>query len=199
MKCRYPLLGILFLNYFSTTLNADWPQFLGPQRNGIADKSTQIKIPNPTGEFSQLWKISAGDGHAGPVVVDQKVLLHHRYGDEEILEAFDSNTGKSIWKNSHPCRHAGAMIATLGQSQLQLSTTEKSDAYGIGGMLSCTNLNTGENLWNIDTARQFQTAKGFFGRCSSPLVYNGLVMLNLGGRHGGKGAGVAAFDCTQEN
>ena len=126
MKCRYHLLGIIFLNYFSTTLNADWPQFLGPQRNGIADKSTQIKIPNATGEFSQLWKISAGDGHAGPVVVDQKVLLHHRYGDEEILEAFDSNTGKSIWKIVTHADIAAAMIATLGQNQLQPSTTEKS-------------------------------------------------------------------------
>ena len=114
MKCRYHLLGIVFLNYLSTTLNAEWPQFLGPQRNGIADKSTQIKIPNATGEFSQLWKISAGDGHAGPVVVDQKVLLHHRYGDEEILEAFDTNTGKSIWKNSHPCRHSGSYDRNLG-------------------------------------------------------------------------------------
>ena len=196
MKCRYHLLGIVFLNYLSTTLNAEWPQFLGPQRNGIADKSTQIKIPNATGEFSQLWKISAGDGHAGPVVVDQKVLLHHRYGDEEILEAFDSNTGKSIWKNSHPCRHSGSYDRNLGTKSTPTVHDGKVYAYGIGGMLSCTNLNTGENLWNIDTARQFQTAKGFFGRCSSPLVYNGLVMLNLGGRHGGKGAGVAAFDCN---
>lgn len=178
----------------ASTLHADWPQFLGPQRNGIADIANKIRIPADTDEFKQLWKIDVGEGHAGPVVADGKILLQHRIGEEEILEAFDPKTGKSLWKNTHPCDHGRSYDRNLGTKSTPTVHQGKAYTYGIAGMLACTDLGSGKTLWNVDTARQYQSAKGFFGRCSSPLVANGLVLINLGGKHQGQGAGVAAFD-----
>ena len=183
---------LIFLILIKST-HGSWPQFLGPERNGIALSETKIRIPSETEEFVQLWKFKIGEGHAGPVVSDGKVLLHHRIGNEEILVALNSKTGRLLWKSAHPCSHTDNYGKDHGPKSTPTITNGKVYTYGIGGLLACTDLKTGEPLWSVDTVKQYKSAKGFFGRCSSPLVENGLVLINLGGQHAGKGAGVAAF------
>lgn len=172
---------------------ASWPQFLGPDRNGIADEKTTIRIPGETEEFATLWKIKVGAGRAGPVVSGNKVLLHHRIDNEEILDALDVETGKTLWRSSHACTYVDSYGMDPGPKSTPTIIDGKVYTYGIQGLLACTDFETGKNIWKVDTLKQYQSKKGFFGRCSSPLVENGLVLLNLGGRHQGKGAGVAAF------
>jgi outer membrane protein assembly factor BamB len=49
-------------------------------------------------------------------------------------------------------------------------------------------------VWNVDTMRRFNVRKGFFGAAGSPLVENGRVIANIGGKDGVKGAGIVAFN-----
>ena len=51
----------------------------------------------------------------------------------------------------------------------------------------------GELKWTRDLAAEFEAPKGWFGRCCAPLVADDRVLVNVGGRHEGKPAGVAAF------
>ena len=52
----------------------DWPQFLGPRRDG----SYQGKaLPAwPAAGPQQLWQTSVGAGFAGPAVADGKLIRH---------------------------------------------------------------------------------------------------------------------------
>src|SRR5438045_2633303 len=81
---------------------ADWPQFLGPARNGV---STEQLADNWSTPPKVLWKKGIGAGFAGPAVVSNAVILFHRQGDSEILEAFDAQTGASKWKNEGATRY----------------------------------------------------------------------------------------------
>jgi outer membrane protein assembly factor BamB len=64
-------------------------------------------------------------------------------------------------------------------------------------MLTCWDLSTGKQTWQVNTREQYHGDKGFFGMVCSPLVEGDAVILNVGGTRGNKdGAGVAAFDKT---
>ena len=66
--------------------------------------------------------------------------------------------------------------------------------FGAEGMLSAIDLATGKQVWNVDTKRRFNVAKGYFGQAGSPLVEDGRVIANVGGTDGGKSAGIVAFN-----
>jgi outer membrane protein assembly factor BamB len=60
--------------------------------------------------------------------------------------------------------------------------------------LHAIDLATGRKIWNVDTMRRFSVRKGFFGAAGSPLVEDGRVIANVGGKDAGKGAGIVAFN-----
>src|SRR5204862_8026453 len=62
--------------------------------------------------------------------------------------------------------------------------------FGAEGQLHAVSLAKGERVWREDTMKRFGVAKGFFGAAGSPLVEDGRVIANIGG----KGAGIVAFD-----
>ena len=73
---------------------ADWPQFLGPHRNGTASESEPALPEKFTTEPPVTWEKEIGSGFAGPAVADQKVILFHREGDEIVIEALAAADGK---------------------------------------------------------------------------------------------------------
>ena len=66
--------------------------------------------------------------------------------------------------------------------------------FGAEGHLSALDLATGRPIWSEDTMRRFGVRKGFFGAAGSPLVEDGRVIANIGGKTGGKDAGIVAFN-----
>src|SRR4030042_3308532 len=80
-------------------LNAqDWPQFLGPERNGTSPEKGILRSWPETGP-EVLWTADLGPGFGGPVIKDGKAYLLDRddkYGD--YMRCFDMETGKELWK-----------------------------------------------------------------------------------------------------
>src|SRR5262245_18173497 len=92
---------LLFIAIPSLTA-ADWPQFLGPQRDGKAPTGPALLTETPADGFRVVWKRKCGAGFAGPVASEGKVLLFHRVGDENVMEAMEAMSGKPAWKASWP-------------------------------------------------------------------------------------------------
>jgi outer membrane protein assembly factor BamB len=69
----------------------DWPRFLGPHANGISDEAGLLDQWPATGP-KLVWEKSIGTGYGAPSVIGQKLVLHHRIGDEEIVECFATDT-----------------------------------------------------------------------------------------------------------
>jgi outer membrane protein assembly factor BamB len=82
-------------------LAEDWPQFLGPDRNGVYLGYDLAKKWPPAGP-PMVWKKEVGAGFSSPVVAKGRLILFHRIGSKEVVEALDAATGENIWSFEYP-------------------------------------------------------------------------------------------------
>jgi outer membrane protein assembly factor BamB len=173
----------------------DWPQFLGPQRNGVYS-GPGLASSWPAGTPKRVWRRSVGQGLAGPVVAGDRVILFHRVGSEEVVEALDARTGDPRWRFAYATTYRDDFGFDEGPRAVPVVVQGRVYTFGAEGQLHALDLADGKRIWNVDTARRFNVRKGFFGAAGSPLVEDGRVMVNVGGQDGGKDAGIVAFDAA---
>jgi len=181
MKSSFALL--LLLATPSLWAQSDWPQLLGPQRNGVYSGPGR----KPAG---LAWKKPVGAGFAGPVVAQGKLLVFHRQGDKEVLEAWKPEDGSKLWAYSYDTRYRDDFGFDEGPRAVPLVDGDRVYTLGAEGQLHCVSLATGKRVWSEDTHARFKVRKAFFGAASGPVVEGSLVMLNVGGAE----AGIVAFD-----
>jgi outer membrane protein assembly factor BamB len=184
------LIAVMVLSAFSQRCRGgDWPQILGPVRDGEA--SDEPVIPKwPAKGPKQLWSYSVGQGYAGPAVVGSRVLVFHRVGDAERVEAIDAATGKTLWQADFAATYGGGINPDLGPRCVPLIHQDRVYVFGAAGDLHCVSLKDGASLWSRETYQDFKGQEGYFGAGSTPIVAGGKVIVNVGGR----GAGLVAFD-----
>jgi outer membrane protein assembly factor BamB len=168
---------------------SDWPQFLGPTRNGVyagADLAENWPKDGPP----IVWQKSIGQGFSGPVVAEHKLVLFNRVKDEETVECLDAKTGRQLWSFAYPTAYQDDFGFDEGPRATPSIAGGRVYTYGAEGILHCLDFATGKKLWSVDAKKDFGAAKGFFGIACSPLVEGNAVMLNIGGADG---AGIVAF------
>lgn len=138
----------------------------------------------------RLWKQKVGQGFSGPVIAEGKVILFQRIGNEEVVEALAAKTGERIWRRAAPTAYVDDFGFDEGPRGTPCVSGGKVYTFGAEGRLTCLSLADGKKIWELESRAQFHSGKGFFGPACSPLVDNGQVLLQLGGRDG---AGVVAF------
>jgi outer membrane protein assembly factor BamB len=168
---------------------ADWPQFLGPTRDGIYSGPTLAEIWPKEGP-PVVWQRKVGQGFSGPTVSEGKLILFQRVDDSEVVECLDAKSGKVFWKAEYPTAYQDDFGFDPGPRATPTMVEGRVYTFGAEGTLNCWNLDDGRKVWTIDTKKQFGARKGFFGLACSPLVESNAVIVNLGGRDG---AGVVAF------
>ena len=171
-------------------LAGDWPQFLGPNRDGaVTDAGLAPEWPKDGPRV--VWRQAVGAGFAGPVVSGGRLILFHRLADREVVNCFDANTGHEQWKADYPTHYRDDFGFDEGPRGTPTIVSNRVYTYGAEGMLSCWDAGNGRKLWGVDTRAQFHQQKGFFGMVCSPLAEAGAVVINVGGTDG---AGLVAFD-----
>ena len=80
---------------------ADWPQFLGPNRDGVY-RGPALAESWGQGGPRVVWQKAVGPGFSGPVVAQGRVILFHRLGDSEVVESLDARTGTPQWSYKYP-------------------------------------------------------------------------------------------------
>ena len=171
--------------------DADWPQWLGPHRDGRYD-GPAISTDWPDGGPPELWRRRVGEGFAGPAVAGGRLLLFHRVEGREVLEAFDAASGEPLWRHDAPTAYRDDFGFDEGPRAVPVAAAGRVFTFGAQGRLSAVDLETGEPLWEVDTAERFGVRKGFFGAAGSPVVEAGRVIANVGGDN----AGIVAFDAA---
>jgi outer membrane protein assembly factor BamB len=170
----------------------DWPQFLGPTRDGVY-RGPALASAWPAGGPRKVWQKQVGQGFAGPVVAGNRLILFHRSGNEEIVEALDARTGAAGWRHAYATAYRDDFGFDEGPRAVPVVAGGRVYTFGAEGRLTALDLATGRLLWTDDT-RRFGVRKGFFGAAGSPLVEDGRVIANIGGTLSGKGAGIVAFN-----
>ena len=179
----------------------DWPQILGPGRNGIYTGPPIVASFPRTGP-PLLWKRDVGAGFAGPAVVAGKLVLFHRVNNRETVEAMDAATGKTVWTFDYPTSYRDDFGFDEGPRAVPVISGGRVFTHGADGWLHGLEFATGKKLWAVDTRRVFDAPKGYFGVATSPLVDGDRVMVNVGGKTGlgtpkpGEGGGIVAFDAA---
>src|SRR5207249_2739507 len=123
MKCSFAIRPFLVLSTALSVAAADWPQWRGPQRNGVATETGLLKEWPKEGP-KLLWKVSdAGRGYSTPAVVGDRLYLLGNEGlDNEFVEALAVKDGHQVWRTrlgrvGHPTQnpnfHASRSTPTL--------------------------------------------------------------------------------------
>jgi outer membrane protein assembly factor BamB len=168
----------------------DWPQFLGPTRNGVCAETNLNLIWSGDGP-PKLWQKDVGQGFSGPAVSGGSLILFHRLGDRETVECLDPLTGTDLWKYDYPTAYRDDFGFDEGPRATPAIADGKVFVYGAAGALHCLNLSDGRLVWEVDCQKKFGSRKGYFGRVCSPLVEGDKVILNVGGNDG---SGIVAFN-----
>lgn len=143
----------------------DWPQLLGPHRNGVYTDS-DVAWPS-----RMDWEKEVGAGFAPPVIAGGKVILFHRKGNKEIVEAFEASTGKTVWTFEYPTAYRDDFGFDNGPRSAPTVADGRVFTFGAEGVLHGLDLNTGTKIWRVDVNKQYDVPKGWFGAGCSPLEH----------------------------
>lgn len=169
---------------------ADWPQLLGPHRDGSVDG--KIAAIWPAAGPRVVWSMELGAGWAGPAVSQGKLIAFHRRGAEDIVQAVDALTGKPLWSARYPAGYRDDFGFDEGPRAVPTIEGDRVYTHGAQGLLHCWNLADGRLVWKLDTAQSLGSDKGFFGRACSPLISGDLLILQTGAAK--QGAGITGLD-----
>ncbi len=168
----------------------DWPQFLGPARNGVYAGS-DLAASWPAAGPALVWKRDVGQGFAAPVVAQGRLILFHRLANRETVESIDAKTGRKVWAFDYPTAYRDDFGFDEGPRAAPVIAGDRIYTFGAEGALHALDFATGRKLWSVATREKFGAGKGFFGAASGPLVEGDKVLVNVGGPNG---AGIVAFD-----
>lgn len=171
---------------------ADWPQILGPQRDGRY-LGPALAETWPDGRPPVLWTHDAGAGFSGPIVSGETLIFFHRLDDQDVVEALAADSGRAIWKFTYPATYRDRFGFNNGPRASPTAAAGRVFTYSADGRLHALDLRSGELLWAVDARRRFDADEGFFGFGSSPLVDGGRVIVEVGGEDD---AGIVAFEAA---
>ena len=166
----------------------DWPQFLGPERNGYHGPALSEAWGSQGPRV--VWRKNVGQGFSGPVVAQGRIILFHRVANEEVVEALDPRTGATQWRYAHTTSYRDDFGFDEGPRAVPVIANGIVHTFGAQGQLHAIDLAKGTRVWSVDTVQRYRVPKGFFGAAGSPLVEDGRVLANVGGPN----AGIVAFD-----
>ncbi|NKB65803.1 MAG: PQQ-binding-like beta-propeller repeat protein [Candidatus Latescibacteria bacterium] len=163
----------------------DWPQWRGPNRDGAAGS---VALPQTwPAAPSRSWRVEVGSGQASPLVVGDRIYLHTRLDDREVIASRRLDSGELLWSLENEASYR-RNFAALGHGKGPRATPvlDQGRLYtvGITGIVSCVEAATGQLLWRRDFAQDFEKAYPVFGASASPLVAGDLVVVHPGGEEG---------------
>ena len=198
---------VVFAVFVTSTAPAargdDWPQWMGPARDGVWRETGLVKSIPATG-LPVKWRAEVKGGYSGPAVADGRVYLmdyERREGDvanapndrntlagRERVLCLDAATGRLLWKHEYDCPYA----ISYASGPRCTPTVAGGEVYTLGaeGNLFCLDAATGRVIWSKDFKKDYSAPTPLWGFCGHPLVDgNRLVCLV-----GGEGSVAVAFD-----
>ena len=180
-------IGILLSVSPLSTRGADWPQFLGPNRNAVSSE-TGLARQWPVDGPRQLWAVELGPGFGGAAIEGNEVFVLDRESDEgDLLRCFDLSTGKELWRFEYliPGRlpyHGSRTVPTVVGKFV----------YTIGpfGQVHCIDRESHSPVWSLDTAAEYNVLPPRFGFAQSPLLLGSMVIVAVMGED----VGLVALD-----
>lgn len=183
----------------------DWPQWMGPQRDGVW-RETDIVDAFPSDGPPIRWRVKIGGGYAGPAVANGRVFVTDRQlkpGSEVPADPFkrgaipatervlclNESDGKEVWKHEYDCPYTVSYPA--GPRCTPTVDDDRVYTLGAEGNLFCFKAATGDIVWSKDLLKEFHIKTSpLWGFAAHPLVDGNKLICLVGG----EGNAVVAFD-----
>ena len=168
--------------------SASWPQWRGPNRDGIS-KETGLLKQWPAEGPPLLWKASgAGGGFSSFSVANGRLYTMGLRGEREFIIAFDAATGKEAWATPN----GSAFRNDRGDGPRGTPTIDGDRLYALGGSgdLSALDVKTGKLIWSKNILQEFGGRNITWGISESPLIVGDRLLVNPGG----PGASIVALN-----
>jgi len=160
-------------------LIADYPGFLGPNRNavieGVTLKDWTVAPPK------ELWRIKIGQGWSAFSVSGQTAVTQEQRGEDECVVAYDLLTGQQLWVHKDATRY-DSPIGGIGPRATPTISNGKVYTVGSTGMMNCLRLSDGAVLWSKNIVDENEATIPDWGLACSPLVLGGNVIVSPGGK-----------------
>ena len=165
------------------TFTSDWPQWRGPERNGISRETGLLK-EWPAAGPKLLWQVNdLGDGYSTPSVVGKRIyLMSNRGMENEFVQALSTQDGKVIWTtrvinvgnpNQNPPYPKARSTPTIDGNFIY--------ALGSDGDLACLDAQSGKIRWQKNLRKEFGGQPGEWAYAESVLVDGDVVVVTPGG------------------
>ena len=205
-RCFRIVLAVLAFASFTPRPQArgdDWPQWMGPRRDGVW-RETGIVKAIPQKGLPVTWRAAVLGGYSGPAVADGRVYLmdyDRRDGDianapndrttlagRERVLCLDAASGRLLWKHEYECPYA----ISYASGPRCTPTVADGKVYTLGaeGNLLCLDAVTGRVIWSKDFKKDYAAPTPLWGFCGHPLVDGDRLVCLVGG----EGSVAVAFD-----
>jgi outer membrane protein assembly factor BamB len=182
-----------------TAAAAAWPQWGGLHRNFMSD-SKGLASKWPASGPKKLWSRALGEGHSSIVAEGTRlytmyrplgVIAMVRRSQEEVITALDASSGTTIWEHRFPSPTAGLDFSQgAGPHATPLIADDRIFATGSRKEVFALNKANGQVAWSHDMIKEYGATGPGRGYTCSPLLYNGTVIVTMGG----PGQALAAFN-----
>ena len=176
------LLGVGILSAESGKhLNAEWPQWRGPARDGISNE-TALLTSWPADGPEVLWRIPLGDGYSGVSISQGRAYTMSALGDDEFVICLEASNGKEIWRFRTDSRY----VEGNGDGPRSTPTVGGDSVFVLSakGRLYALHAKSGEKLWEHNFVKEFGSSIPTWGFTTSALVENDFLLVEVGGEAG---------------
>ena len=148
---------------------AGWPQWRGPNRDGISAE-TDWDAQALAGGPKVLWHVEIGGGHTNIAIGGDHLYTMARNSDGECVLCLDADTGEEIWRHKTGKSKLAQATPTLDGKHLY--------ALSYDGVLLCLKAKSGKLVWKRDLVNDFEAPRPGYGFGASPAVEGDLVIIN---------------------
>lgn len=196
---------------------ADWPQWLGPNRDGVW-RETEIIDEFPESGPPLKWTTRIGGGYSGPAVAGDLLIVLDRIatpistdeiqhlhdgppprnrnflrqllpGSERVL-CLNANDGSVRWIKEYDCPYTVVSDYATGPRTTPVIEGNRVYTLGTEGHLYCLRTDTGETLWSKQFKKDYGYQTSNWGVSAHPLIDGDLLYCMVGGPN----ATVVAFN-----
>lgn len=165
---------------------ADWPQFLGPHRNGLSSETGLLKVWPASGP-KEVWRVKGGVGMSGLAIRQDRLVTLVQKDGRQFALALSPQTGKKLWETGIGPAYSNRMgdgpraTPAIAGDMLYVFTGE--------GALLGLKTSDGKQIWRREVVSELKGEPAEYGMACSPLVTADLVIVTAGV----PGAAVAAY------
>lgn len=166
---------------------ADWPQHLGPHRNGLSAETGLIDEWPQNGP-QEVFRVPGGVGMSGLAISGGTLVTLVQKSGKQFVLALDAKTGALKWETPV----APAYTNTMGNGPRATPTVAGDQIFAFTGegILVALEFKTGKLLWSQNVVKQLGGKEADYGMACSPIVVEDIVIVTAGAPN----STVAAFD-----